>query len=118
MYIDELRNLPEDAQHKAVSLDRIGLVSFAWKLEDALEILDEIKEYVVLGGDLYELRDSTFMPMIENWSYQPTSSPSNITDSVRVVKEYVQKALIWSKGKDVYVDIVVVSPQKAQSYLQ
>lgn len=79
----------------------------AWKLEDALCIIEKIYEQkkIILGGDIL---DNNLQYNYDNWYYEPVDGDNreeNIKNSYVEACQYIQD-YIKKNGKDFYVIIV------------
>jgi hypothetical protein len=108
--------VPKDLWKKAKSLSEIGVEELAWRLEDAVQVLELLRptEIAVLGGDVYVKPTGRFEPTYENWYAERNSQelPSTFaTRSRSVAREYLANLMKPGTG-DRWVTLVLSEPME------
>jgi hypothetical protein len=65
------QHFPKGLMEDAYLLDYIGSAEIAWKYEAAIAVVKfyAANEYVILGGDVYEIRNEHIRPTLDNWYF-------------------------------------------------
>jgi hypothetical protein len=111
MYKHQTNIISKELQRRAIDLTPIGLQSVAWSLKDSIKLLEDLRQCIILGGDLYSRTSNGITPMAENWSYEPEGSLGDALNSGQAARDYLSNALTWGQGKDIVVDLVVQLPK-------
>lgn len=96
---------------KAVSLEDQLIDEYVWTGSDCLRVLEILayKRKVILGGDVYALRNYYFVPLGDSWFYDPqklTPTDEDINQSLLISVNYV-KRYIASNGDGYFFSIIV-----------
>jgi len=103
--------LSEELLIRGVSLDDVGFRGYAWKWQDALEVLSVLhtKRIPILGGDVYLIVDGRVTPTMDNWFINRenfTLADSFLNNSHKQSADYIT-AYMKRNGDSYYYSIIV-----------
>ena len=86
-------DFPQELLSLGHSLESIGISEFAWKSEDALNVINFLvsKGYAILGGDVYVCTDKGFESIYDSWYVNKSVSERFIEESRDKAFEYIMK---------------------------
>ena len=108
--------VPQGLWSKAQRLSEIGVEEFAWRPEDAAQVLELLRPtgIAVLGGDVYLKRHERFEPSYENWYAErdPQELPSAFAiRSQSKAREYLAN-LMKPGNEERWVTLVLSEPME------
>ena len=89
--LDFINILPQELLNRGIFLrERIGVYEIGWKFDDAIKVLDIIKEkeMVVLGGDIYGLNGDEVIITYDSWSFSGSSFIKSFEKASKYINNY------------------------------
>ncbi|SEL37778.1 Immunity protein 40 [Stigmatella aurantiaca] len=109
-------SVPRRLWSKAESLSASGIEEFAWRPEDAVQVLELLRptEIAVLGGDVYLKRHERFEPSYENWYAERDLQEPLGAFAIRsqsIAREYLMN-LMRTGAAECWVTLVLSDPME------
>jgi len=100
-------NFPDYFLNTGISLQVIGLNSFAWKFPLVLEVITflERENYVILGGDVLLYNGEHIENTYDSWYFnidESLTKEQNIKQSVLLADQYLKKYNETNNGEFLY----------------
>lgn len=114
MYTTDQINLPKSLLDVAISLDSIGLDSFAFSLEDTLKVIKLLEEdypdIIILGGDILVYGEKKVECFFACWDYE-IEKTKNITttasESRKRARDYLQQFDSHPEKEKILIDMII-----------
>ncbi len=109
--------LPHELIETAISLEDIGADEYAWKWDDAVEVIRVLASQgiLILGGDVYSVSDGRASPTYDNWHIDPSRqvvpTGEDIQKAQEVSDSYI-RTYAAKHGTTYYYSIVARLPYR------